>query len=106
MLQEKARESGGMRKALRRYETYKYVQRIAETIRKAGIEEKTANYLYNQAELYANVDRAATSTADPRVISADDLTNKAVTKGTEVRHEESALRTRSPTSTLRRSTGW
>jgi hypothetical protein len=91
MLQEKAREAGGTRKMLRKYETYKYIGRIGETIQKAGIKEGATKLLISQSELYANVDRKATSTSDPRTISPDDLTQKTTTKGVKVRHEELGL---------------
>jgi hypothetical protein len=76
MLQHMAGEAGGMRKAMRRYETFKYIQRIAEVFEAAGIKDRRLNFLRNQSELIYNVERQAASSADPRTIDSGDLTKK------------------------------
>jgi hypothetical protein len=75
MLQHMASEAGGMRKAMRRYETFKYIQRITEVFEAAGIKDRRLNFLRNQSELLYNVERQAAS-ADPRTIDASNLTKK------------------------------
>lgn len=77
MIQHAAAEAGGMRAALRRYETFKYIGRIVDQLRATGIKDPRLTFLENHAELVAKVDRAATSSAEARELRRDDLGQRA-----------------------------
>lgn len=77
MIQHVAAEAGGMRAALRRYETFKYIGRIVDQLRAAGVSDARLTFLKNHAELVAKVDRGAVSTDAPRQVGAADLGQKA-----------------------------
>ena len=108
MLQHMAGEAGGMRKAMRRYETFKYIQRITEVFEAAGIKDRRLNFLRNQSELIYNVERQAAS-GDPRTIDAGDLTKKVndptSDKRPTSRSPTSARSPECPRATSRTSTG-
>jgi hypothetical protein len=77
MLAHQAHEAGGMRGALRRYETYKYVQRICDQLTGAGITDSRIAFLRNQGEMVYKMDRGAMASSDPRTVSPRDVTGKS-----------------------------
>jgi hypothetical protein len=77
MLAHQAHEAGGMRGALRRYETYKYVQRICDQLTGAGIKDPRIAFLRNQGEMVYKMDRGAMGSSDPRTVSPRDVTGKS-----------------------------
>ncbi|MEA2274500.1 MAG: hypothetical protein QOI98_3208, partial [Solirubrobacteraceae bacterium] len=86
MIHHQVTEAGGMRAALRRYETFKYVQRICDHLLASGMHDPRITFLRNQAELVYNVERRATASAAGRTLDPADLTKSAF--GRSVRYEE------------------
>ncbi len=86
MIHHLADAAGGMRGALRRYETFKYIQRICDQLLATGMHDPRLTFLRNHAELVYNVERRATASAQARTLSEGDLTGTADHRG--VRHED------------------
>lgn len=86
MIHHHATEAGGMRAALRKYETFKYIKRICDHLSAAGVRDPRLTFLRNHAELVYNVERQATASATRRQLTADDLTSTAHTR--DVRHDD------------------
>jgi hypothetical protein len=81
MIGHQVAEAGGMRAALRRYETFKYIQRICDHLLASGMHDPRITFLRNQAELVYNVERRATASAAERTIGPADLTSTATHRG-------------------------
>ncbi|MDX6631447.1 MAG: hypothetical protein QOH00_3693, partial [Gaiellales bacterium] len=77
MLHHQSHEAGGMGRALRKYETFKYVQRICDQLTAAGVRDPRIAFLRNQGEMVYKMDRGAMSSADPRVVSPSEATGKS-----------------------------
>jgi hypothetical protein len=77
MLHHQAHEAGGMGIALRKYETYKYVQRICDQLTAAGVKDPRIAFLRNQGEMVYKMDRGAMSSEKPRTVSPQDATGKS-----------------------------
>ncbi|MET0730598.1 MAG: hypothetical protein ABWZ03_05345, partial [Solirubrobacterales bacterium] len=86
MIHHLAKEAGGMRAALRRYETFKYIKRICDHLLASGVKDPRLTMLRNQAELAYNVERRASASAEGRVLTAKDLTSTAHTR--DVHHDD------------------
>lgn len=84
MIHHQATAAGGMRGALRRYETFKYVKRICDHLGAAGVQDPRLTFLRNHAELVYNVERRATASATPRDLTRADLTGTAHTRDVRV----------------------
>jgi hypothetical protein len=81
-----ADDAGGMRGALRRYETFKYIARLVDQLRALGVADPRLAFLRNHAELVSRVDRGAASSAGPRTVTGRDLAGGASTAA--VRHDD------------------
>ncbi len=86
MIRHVADDAGGMRGALRRYETFKYVARLVDQLRALGVADPRLAFLRNHAELVSRVDRGATSSDAPRTVTGRDLARGAPTAA--VRHDD------------------
>jgi hypothetical protein len=69
MLHHQAHEAGGMRPALRKYETFKYVMRICDQLTAAGIKDERIAFLRNQGELVYRTDRSAVASDQPHDVT-------------------------------------
>lgn len=68
---------GGMRGALRRYETFKYVMRICDQLTAAGVKDRRIAFLRNQGELVYKLDRNAVASEESRIVSGGGAPGKA-----------------------------
>lgn len=90
MIHHQATAAGGMRNALRRYETFKYIRRICDHLSAVGVQDARMTFLRNHAELVYNVERRATASAEPRDLVRGDLTRTAHTRDVRVDLGETA----------------
>ena len=64
MIAHAVHEAGGVLEAARRYELFKYVNRICELFEQAGIQDERLAFFKNWSELVYQVDRDATGALD------------------------------------------
>jgi hypothetical protein len=94
MISHQVHASGGVLKAMRNYECYKYIERFIATVEAAGIEDSRITYLKSIADLHYRVDRQA-SKAVRTPINLKDLAGGV--KDAEIRVDDAYINSRSVT---------